>query len=108
MGGSCAVKGRCWKVVCYDRSLMNRWPNGCRKNISFLGAARAAIFTLLTNFFKSFLIFLSLAFKGFPSQAPMYIPALFLTHPSHADISVELGCSEIGDIVENRCQPVVS
>lgn len=67
-------------LVSYDLSLMNRWPNGCRKNVSFLGAARAAIVNLLTNFFKSFPIFFSLAFKGFPLRAPMYIPVLFLTH----------------------------
>lgn len=95
------MRGRCWKVICYYISLMNKWPNACRKNISFLGIARAAVVTLLSKFFKSFPIFLGLAIKGFPLQAPMYIPALFLTHPSPADISVELVHNEIGNIVED-------
>lgn len=87
---------------------MNKWLNGCRKNISFLEGSQSSSSHSLTKFSKDFLIFLSLSFKGFSLQAPMYIPALFLTHLSPADISVELVHSEIGNVVEDRCQPTVS
>lgn len=51
-GGKCSVRkessergpchrGRWWWVVCYCTSLRNKGPDVSRKNISFLGAARA-------------------------------------------------------------------
>lgn len=83
MGGKCATRGRWWRVICYI-SLMNRWPSGSRKDISFLGATRAPAVTLLIKFFKSFPVFLSLAFKAFPLQSPSYILALFLANPRNA------------------------
>lgn len=53
--------------------------------------------------FKSFPVLFNLAFVAFPLYSPTYIPAICLTNPSNAssvEISVELVCSKITNIVK--------